>query len=472
MDAPRLGLVTGATGYVGRLVALRLLDEGWRVRVVARNPKKLDPALRDRVDVVQGDAGDPSTMDRAMADVNVAWFLLHSMGSDDFSARDRHFADVFARAAREHGVQRIVYLGGLHPDEGDLSEHLASRVEVGQILLDSGVPTAALQAGVLLGPGSASFEMLAALSERLPAALSPRWVGNRISPIFVDEALHYLVRAADLDPSINRTFDIGGRDSLRYVDMMKRYRDALGMPRMPVAIAPVATPGLAGHWMGFITPIQTKLATPLVQSVQSDTIVKERDLDDLVGPPPGGPLSFDDAIREASADRDVLRPVKVLSATSAAVLAALVLGAVATTPSVGWYKSLRLPRWQPPTRLFGPVWTALYADIAAVTALKITDLLQEADADPSGPAPAELRRFLSAAGFNLTLNASWSWVFWRARKLDAATIVAAALAASSADLVRRVSGHRERGLALAPYAGWTAFATVLTGTIAALNRRR
>ena len=281
----RTGMLTGATGYVGGLVLERLLDEGWSMRVLVRDASKLEASVRQRVEVVEGDAESDEDLARAMAGAKVAWFLMHSMGGDgDFAKTERSIAEAFAKAAAGSGVERIVYLGGLHPGEEDLSEHLASRVAVGEVLMGSGVPTAAIHAGVVMGAGSASFDMLRTLTERLPAAGGPAWLRNQIQPIDAADVVHYLVAAADLPAEVNRTFDVGGPDRLSYAEMMQRYARVRGLGPRPVATAPVMTPRLAGHWIGLITPIEAKLAALLVGSMLHDTVVKENDLDLLVGP--------------------------------------------------------------------------------------------------------------------------------------------------------------------------------------------
>ena len=259
----RTALVTGATGHVGARLVPALLDAGWRVRVLSRNPGKLAPAWRDRVEVTAGDATRTSDVLRALDGVEVAYYMLHSMdGRGDYRWRDRELAETFAAAALASGVERIVYLSGLHP-EGKLSEHMASRVEVGEILLGSGVPTAVLQAGVVLGEGSASFDMLRHLSERLPVAVGPKWLRNRIPPIAVDDVIHYLVRAADLQPDVNRAIDVGMEEVLTYVEMMHRYATATGLQPPFVVTLPVLTPRLASLWVGLGAPVGSAVAGPL-----------------------------------------------------------------------------------------------------------------------------------------------------------------------------------------------------------------
>ncbi len=297
----RTALVTGATGYVGGLVVEKLLEDGWSVRTLTRSPEKLKAhAWHDKVVAIEGDATEPSDVARAMEGADVAWYLLHSMGSGaDFAKRDAQMAKIFADAAAAEGVIRLVYLSGLHPDE-ELSEHLASRVEVGNTLLASGVPTAVLQAAVVLGNGSISFTMLKQLAERLPGGVAPKWINNHIQPISARDVLYYLVAAADLPPEVNRTFDIGGPDVLTYAGMMHRYGEALGFRSGPMFTAPVTTPGLAAHWVGLVTDIDTDMARPLVGSLLHDTVVRERDIDDYIPRPEGGLMGFDDAVREAA----------------------------------------------------------------------------------------------------------------------------------------------------------------------------
>ena len=233
-------------------------------------------------------------MRAALSGVDAAWYLVHSMDDrPDFEQRDRDAATTFAEAAAKEGVSRIVYLGGLHPDDEELSPHLASRVEVGQIFLDAPVPAAVLQAAVVLGDGSASFDMLRYLTTRLPAMVAPKWLDNKIQPIAVDDVLTLLAGAGELPPEVNRTFDIGGDEVLTYREMIARFSDATGRRRPFVVTVPVLTPRLASHWVGLVTPISAGLAKPLVGSLVHEVVAKERDIDDYVEVP-GGYIDFDD----------------------------------------------------------------------------------------------------------------------------------------------------------------------------------
>lgn len=299
--AGRLVAVTGVTGYVGGRLVPELLAAGHRVRAVARKPDRLrGRPWHPQVEVVEADASDLEQIRAALAGADVAYYLIHSLGSGPaFAARDRRTALTFARAAREAGVSRIVYLGGLHPATDDLSPHLESRREVGEILLASGVPTTVLQAAVILGSGSASFEMMRYLTERLPAMTVPRWVENRIQPIAIRDVLRYLVGSAAMPPEVHRAFDIGGPDVLTYRDMMQRYARVAGLPRRIIVGVPVLTPRLSSLWVSLVTPVPSGIARPLVDSLVHEVVCREHDVAEHVPDPPGGLLGFDDAVRLA-----------------------------------------------------------------------------------------------------------------------------------------------------------------------------
>ncbi len=299
-------LVTGVTGYLGSRLVPRLLDDGHDVRVLTRDRSKLEGApWLDRVGVEEGDASSYDAASRALDGVDVAYYLLHSMdGRPGFVERDREMAATFARAAEDKGVGRIVYMSGLHPEGEELSPHLASRVEVGEIFLSCAVPAAVLQAAVIVGPGSASYEMLRHLTRRLPVMLAPKWLDNRIQPIAVGDVLHYLAGAAHLPADLNRTFDVGGPDVLTYREMIQRFAQISGLGRRVVVTVPVLTPGLASLWVGLVTPIPSGLARPLVGSLVHEVVCREHDLDAIIGPPPGGARGYDESIAVAVTGND------------------------------------------------------------------------------------------------------------------------------------------------------------------------
>ncbi len=271
------------------------------MRVLARDPRRVGAfPWGDDVEIAAGDATDRAAVRAAVDGVDVLYYLIHSMGSArDFEATDRVAAQTVADAASAASVSRIVYLGGLHPDDATLSAHLRSRVEVGEILLRSGVPTLVLQAGVVIGSGSASFEMVRHLTDVLPYMPAPKWVRNHIQPIAVRDVLHYLLGAARVAPNVNRAVDIGGPDVLRYGQMMNGYALQAGLPQRAIASLPVLTPRLASHWVNLVTPIPKSIARPLVESLQNDCVVKDRAIDDLVPRPEGGLMPYREAVRRA-----------------------------------------------------------------------------------------------------------------------------------------------------------------------------
>ncbi|MYS12226.1 DUF2867 domain-containing protein, partial [Streptomyces sp. SID6041] len=231
---------------------------------------------------------------------DVAYYLVHALGAGPgFEHTDRAAARTFAVRARTAGVGRIVYLGGLTPrgvPEEELSPHLRSRAEVGQIFLASGVPATVLRAAVIIGSGSASFEMLRYLTERLPVMVTPSWVRTRIQPIAVRDVLRYLVGSARMPAEVNRAFDIGGPDVLTYLGMMRRYASVAGLPRRLIFPVPVLTPRLSSHWIGLVTPVPRSIARPLAESLRHEVVCHEHDIAEWVPDPPGAPLRFERAL--------------------------------------------------------------------------------------------------------------------------------------------------------------------------------
>ena len=283
-------LVTGATGYIGGRLVPRLLDSGFVVRALARNPDKLaNVPWRNRIEAARGDLGDPASLEAAFAGVNVLYYLVHSMGFEkDFAAEERRAAQNVVAAARRAGVRRIVYLSGLHPEGANLSTHLSSRTTVGEILIASGIETVVLQAGVVVGSGSASFEMIRHLTDRLPVMTTPKWVHNKIQPIAIRDVLHYLVAAATCPVPTSRAWDIGGPDVLEYGEMMQIYAEVAGLHPRRILVLPVLTPRIAALWVGLVTPIPSGLARPLVESLHCDAVMDNDDIDTIIPPPEGG----------------------------------------------------------------------------------------------------------------------------------------------------------------------------------------
>jgi uncharacterized protein YbjT (DUF2867 family) len=268
--------------------------------VLARTPDKLrDVPWRPDVEVIAGDATNAEDLAAAMAGADVAYYLLHSIQEGpDLEDSERRMAQSFADAARASALRRIVYLGGLAPPipDSEMSPHMRSRVEVGQVLASSGVPTVEFRAAVIIGSGSASFEMLRYLTERLPAMITPRWVRQRTQPIAVRDVLRYLVGAADMPNDVSRIFEIGGPEVLTYQEMMQRYAAVAGLrPRIILPIN-LLTPGLSSHWVNVVTPVPRAIARPLVQSLRHPSVCHEHDVARWIPDPPSGLVSFDEAV--------------------------------------------------------------------------------------------------------------------------------------------------------------------------------
>ncbi|MEX0659829.1 MAG: SDR family oxidoreductase [Egibacteraceae bacterium] len=300
MDA-RLVLVLGATGYVGGRLVPRLLAAGYRVRCLARTPSKLAAPWVDQVEVVEGDLLDAATLPAAFAGAHAVFHLVHMMGTNpDFEQADRTAAQHVAQAAADAGVARVVYLGGLGEDRDATSPHLRSRAEVGRILLAADVPVTVLRAAVVIGSGSASFEMLRHLVEKLPVMVTPRWVNTRTQPIAIRDVLRYLVGVLDTGDGDDHVYDIGGPDVLTYLDMMRGYARAAGLPPRLIIQVPVLTPVLSSYWVNLVTPVPFGLAKPLVSSLSVEVVVRPGG-EDIRAVVPGEPLRYHEALAAALA---------------------------------------------------------------------------------------------------------------------------------------------------------------------------
>ncbi|MCL4864379.1 MAG: DUF2867 domain-containing protein [Gemmatimonadales bacterium] len=270
-------LLTGATGYVGGRLLPLLRKRGHPVRCLARRPEFLRDQVPEGTEVVRGDVLDRTSLDGAMAGIDTAYYLVHSMGSGgDFEDQDRLAAEHFARAASEAGVRRIIYLGGLGESDADLSAHLESRQEVGKVLRAHSGQTQVIEfrASIIIGSGSASFEMIRALVERLPAMVTPRWVSVMAQPIAIDDVLAYLVAALDLELPGPQVYDIGGRDQVSYREIMMEYASQRGLRRLMIPV-PVLTPRLSSLWLGLVTPLYARVGRRLIDSMRHPTVVRD-----------------------------------------------------------------------------------------------------------------------------------------------------------------------------------------------------
>jgi uncharacterized protein YbjT (DUF2867 family) len=292
--SPKRILLTGGTGYVGGRLLTAMKEQGYDVRALARQPKFLQHRSGFDVEIVKGDVLDKISLVRAMQGVDAAYYMVHSMSSThDFVELDREGATNFGDAARECGVQRIVYLGGLGKGN-ELSAHLQSRQEVGDILRRSGVQVIELRASIVIGSGSLSFEMIRALVERLPIMITPRWVSVQAQPIAINDLLEYLVEALDVTLQGNPIVEIGGADQVSYGNLMREYAGQRGLRRLMIPV-PVLTPRLSSLWLGLVTPLYARTGRKLVDSLRHPTIVEDRTAEMIFRVKPGG-------VRQAIAD--------------------------------------------------------------------------------------------------------------------------------------------------------------------------
>jgi uncharacterized protein YbjT (DUF2867 family) len=288
-------LVTGATGFVGGRTVPALVERGHEVVALVRDAEGYDPP--DGVEVAEGDLLVPGSFGAALEGVDAAYYLVHSMGGGDgdFAERDRRAAHNFANAATEAGVERVVYLGGLGVEDEELSKHLRSRREVEVVLAEGGYDLTVLRAAIVVGEGSASFELIRQLVGRLPVMVAPRWVRTDCQPIYVDDVIAYLVGVLEEPRTAGDTFDIGGPDVLTYQAMLKRTASEMGRPLYIVPV-PVLTPRLSSYWLEFVTDMPTTITRPLVDGLKNPVVVTDDRIRDLV---PVELTPFDEAVRRA-----------------------------------------------------------------------------------------------------------------------------------------------------------------------------
>jgi uncharacterized protein YbjT (DUF2867 family) len=295
LHTPPRALVFGASGYIGTNLVPHLAAAGWHVRAAARNLKVLQARGWPDVELVQADAMDAASLRPALQDIDVAFYLVHSMAAGkDFGALDIEAARQFAQAAAEAGVKRIVYLGGLMPPGAD-SEHLVSRARTGETLRQGKVPVTEVRAGIIVGPGSAAYEVIRDLVNHLPMMLTPRWVYSRSSPIALDNLLVYLERTARLDAAANRIYDAAGPEVLTYADLMRQYGEVVGRKALILPV-PVLTPRLSSYWLALVTSVPSSIGSALVGGLKHDIPADSRALEALV---PQRLLSFKESVEVA-----------------------------------------------------------------------------------------------------------------------------------------------------------------------------
>ena len=269
-------LLTGASGYVGGRLLPLLEQEALALRCLARNPDNLRPSVQTSTEIIQGDVLAPNSLESALQNVQTAYYLVHLMsGSTDFESEDRQAAKNFADAAKRAGVKRIIYLGGLGDDaDPKLSPHLRSRHEVGEILRNSGIETIEFRAGMVIGAGSLSYQLMKSLTDRLPVMICPRWLITPTQPIAIDDILAYLLAAKDLPPVKSRIFEIGSPDAVTYGELIREYARQQGLRRWLIFV-PILTPYLSGLWLALVTPATYAGGRHLIEGLKNPTVVRD-----------------------------------------------------------------------------------------------------------------------------------------------------------------------------------------------------
>jgi len=298
-------LVTGVTGYIGGRLVPKLLEKGYNVRVLSRDASRLQGRRWiNKVEVVEADVLKPETLAGALENIDVAYYLIHSMsgkGDADFHKRDMQAAQNFGDAARAENVGRIIYLGGLGNPDDKLSQHLSSRQKTGETLRDSGIPVTEFRAAIVVGSGSKSFEMVRYLTERVPVMICPSWVYSKVQPIAIRNVLQYLVSAVEKPETKDQIIEIGGSSVITYADMMRIYAQINGLKRILIPV-PVLTPALSSHWVHWMTPVPASLARPLIEGLKNDVVVQSDKADEMF--PEIKPFSYKKAVELAIARID------------------------------------------------------------------------------------------------------------------------------------------------------------------------
>lgn len=297
----RIYLVTGASGYVGGRLVRALLEDNKKVRVLVRDAKKiLGQSWATHVEIVEGNASSAEDLDQALQGIHTAYYLLHSINvATDFGHIESAMAKGFAEAAERASISQIVYLGGIANDE-NRSRHLTSRMNTGIELASGSTPVLELRAGIIIGSGSASFEMLRHLTHRLPIMTTPKWVSNRTQPIAIRDVLYYLRSAAELDSPVDGVRDIGGPEVVTYATMMQKFAEISGLRKRIIVQVPVLSPKLSSLWIGLVTPVPTSLARPLVESLISEVVIDPaKSVDNIIAKPVEGLLTVSQAIELA-----------------------------------------------------------------------------------------------------------------------------------------------------------------------------
>jgi uncharacterized protein YbjT (DUF2867 family) len=292
VPGPLTILVTGATGFIGRRLTPALTEAGHHVKAMTRRPD----AYEGQGTPVGADVHDAATLPQALAGVDVAYYLVHSLDSDDFEEKDASASRAFGEAAAEAGVRQIVYLGGLGAEDADLSAHLRSRREVEGLLGAGGVPVTVLRAGIVVGKGGISWELTRQLVKNLPAMIVPKWVSTRTQPIAVDDVVRYLVGVADVPEALGRVFEIGGPDQLSYLEMLEIASEISSGRRVPIRTVPVLTPRLSSYWLAFVTDVDATTGRNLIDSMGTEVLVTDTSIRDIV---PGEPIPYGEAVRRA-----------------------------------------------------------------------------------------------------------------------------------------------------------------------------